>query len=736
MMAQHRVMAAIAHPVSTVVQRYFEVSLFLVLTVGFLTLASTGRLDIPSLVVAGLALGVKALRYRRHPEPELSPTMVNRLTWFYFLFYALDYLLLSRAFLDATVHLVLFLAVVKLFSARTNRDYLWLALIAFLEMLAAAILTVDTTFLFFFFVFLLLGISTFVSFEIKRGAESARMAPLPAHTPLARRLHRSLLVTSAAVSVGILLLAAIIFFILPRFSTGFFSAYAFQPELLTGFSNDVTLGQIGEIKRNRAVIMRIQVEGNDPRAAEGLKWRGIALAQFDGKRWYNELHPPAVLRLPRATRFYLPMPQYPRRPAGRRLDYRVLLEPVSTDALFLAATPAWVEGRFQSLGVDANDSIVNPQHNYTKVSYAAGSVLTRPPASLLRQTPAEYPAEVRDRYLQLPALDSRIQELAASLTAPLTTSYDKAAAIELHLRTKYGYTLDLPPVLPDDPIASFLFETQRGHCEYFAAAMAVLARSAGIPVRIVNGFLTGDYNDVGEDYIVRASDAHTWVEVFFPDLGWVEFDPTPPSAEYRARTFWTRLGDYLDAFDLWWSEWVINYDFSHRIQLAGNLKRRTRSWTLQAHLYLRQLRRNITRELQQAETSILTSRYLPPALFLVLLALLVFFRGRQLRDWLTLNWQLRRRGRAGLVGREATLSYRRFLKLLARKGFHKRPGETPLEFSAILSTQPLGPVVAEFTSLYQEARYGDRPADTARLLGLIQSLEQWKPTAADRDPAA
>ncbi len=726
-------MAATARPSPSVVQRYFEVSLFLLLTVGFLTLASTGRLDIPSLVVAGLALAVKALRYRRHPEPELSPLIVNRLTWFYFLFYALDYFLLSGTFLDATVHLVLFLAVVKLFSARTNRDYLWLALIAFLEMLAAAILTVDTTFLFFFFLFLLLGISTFVSFEIKRGAESARTAPLPAHTPLARRLHRSLFVTSAVVSVGILVLAAIIFFILPRFSTGFFSAYAFQPELITGFSNDVTLGQIGEIKRNRAVIMRIQVAGNDPQAAQDIKWRGIALAQFDGKRWYNELHPPAVLRLPRATRFYLPIAQYPRRPVGRRLDYRVLLEPVSTDALFLAAVPAWVEGRFQSLGVDANDSVVNPQHNYTKVSYAAGSVVTRPSASLLRQTRADYPKEISERYLQLPPLDPRIRELAASLTAPLATAYDKAAALELHLRTQYGYTLDLPPVLPDDPIASFLFETRRGHCEYFAAAMAVLARSVGIPARIVNGFLTGDYNDVGEDYIVRASDAHTWVEVFFPEVGWVEFDPTPPSAEYRARTFWTRLGDYADAFDLWWSEWVINYDFSHQIQLARNLERRTRSWTLQAHLYLRQLRRNITRELQQAETSILTSPSLLPALLVVLLALIGFFRGRQLRDWLALNWQLRRRRSAGLVGREATLSYRRFLKLLARKGFHKRPGQTPLEFSASLSTQPLGPVVAEFTRLYQEARYGEHPADTARLLGLIRSLQQWKPSAAARD---
>ncbi|MFQ5927089.1 MAG: DUF3488 and DUF4129 domain-containing transglutaminase family protein [Terriglobia bacterium] len=720
-------MTATFRPAATVVHRYFEVSLFLLLTVGFLTLASTARLDIFSLLFAGTALVFKALRYRRHHEPELSPHAVTRLTWFYFGFYLIDYLFLSRAFLAATVHLILFLAVVKLFSARTNRDYLWLSLIAFLEILAAAILTVDTTFLAFFFVFLLLSISTFVSFEIKRGAETARAAPLVAGTPLARRLHRSLFLTSALVSAGILLLATLIFFILPRFTTGFFSAYAFTPELISGFSNNVTLGDIGKIKRNRAVIMRVRVEGSDPQAAEGIKWRGIALTQFDGKRWYKEMEPTLLLRPTGRSRFDLPPRAYPRRPSPRTLHYRVLLEPVSTDALFVAAVPVWLQGRFRLLGLDTTDSLVNPQHRYTKISYAATSAVGWPSAELLRSIPPDYPPNLRERYLQLPPLDPRVPQLAESVADRFESIYDKAAALEAYLRTQFGYTLDLPPVLPDDPVASFLFDTRRGHCEYFAASMTVMARSLGIPARLVNGFLTGDYNDVGENYIVRASDAHTWVEIFFPGVGWVEFDPTPPSSDYRARTFWTRLGNYFDAFDLWWSEWVINYDFSHQLQLARNLERRTRWWSLKAHLYFRQLRRNITRSLEQTETRILTSPSLLPALLILLLLLAGLFRGRLLGEWLHVAWMLRRRGPASLSGREATLLYQRALKSLARKGFRKAPAQTPREFATALATQPLGPPVEEFTGLYNEARFGQRPAATPRLLDLLQCIEAWKP---------
>src|SRR6202040_328115 len=145
----------------------------------------------------------------------------------------------------------------------------------------------------------------------------------------------------------------------------------------------------------------------------------------------------------------------------------------------------------------------------------------------LRAAGTDYPEDIKQMYLQLPALDPRIAPLAEQMTAQKTTAYDKAAAMELYLRSKYGYTLDLKGKPGDDPLAHFLFETRAGHCEYFASSMTVMLRTLGIPAREVNGFLPGEYNDLGGDYIVRASDAHSWVEVYFPGNEWQVFDPTP-----------------------------------------------------------------------------------------------------------------------------------------------------------------------------------------------------------------
>jgi len=103
----------------------------------------------------------------------------------------------------------------------------------------------------------------------------------------------------------------------------------------------------------------------------------------------------------------------------------------------------------------------------------------------------------------------RVKALAEQITAKASTSAEKAAAIENYLRAHYGYTLQLPKTTPRDPIANFLFERYRGHCEYFASSMAVMLRSIGIPSRVVNGFSGGEFNDITSEYVVRASDAHS-----------------------------------------------------------------------------------------------------------------------------------------------------------------------------------------------------------------------------------
>ena len=279
-------------------QRYFEVSLFLLVATGLLSMVSTGKLDIFSTVVTSAALIYKAMRTWRARGPEISSRVATGLVLAYFLFFPFDIWVISRnlaegapnpalyAALLAAVHLLLFAALVRLFSARTNRDYAFLAVLAVAAMLASAILTVETGFLVALAIFLVLAVSTFVALEIRRSSTGAVAPPFDSGSAMALQLNRALGITSVLVAISALLIGGVIFFLIPRFTTGYLSALNLQPTLMTGFSDNVELGEIGKIKQNTAVVMRVHVEG-DPARAQDIHWRGIVLTNFDGERWFT-----------------------------------------------------------------------------------------------------------------------------------------------------------------------------------------------------------------------------------------------------------------------------------------------------------------------------------------------------------------------------------------------------------------------------------------------------------------
>ncbi len=142
-------------------------------------------------------------------------------------------------------------------------------------------------------------------------------------------------------------------------------------------------------------------------------------------------------------------------------------------------------------------------------------------------TDTTYPEWVTERYLQLPtAVPTRVLDLAQQLTVDLPTTYDQALAIEEFLRT-YPYTLEVPAPPPDREVADFfLFDLQRGYCDYYATTMVVLARAAGLPARVVMGYSGGAFEPVSAQYAVYETDSHAWAEVYFPGYGWIEFEPT------------------------------------------------------------------------------------------------------------------------------------------------------------------------------------------------------------------
>ncbi len=723
---------------------------------GILSLEWTGKLDPITMVLAPAALLFKGVRYWLGRGPELSSRAATWLVVAYLPFYPLDLLVFSRdyvagapnaglyAALQASIHLMLYVMVVRLYSASKTRDQLFLTMMATAALLGAAIFTVDTGFVAFLLAFLVLGVSTFMAIEMRHSAEGAVAPPLESGTPAAAKLSRALALTALAVTIGAALAGSVIFLILPRFPAGFLGGLNFSPTLISGFSDNVELGRIGEIKLNATVVMRTKMSVS----AEGapfMRWRGIVLTTFDGHRWYTGPQDPDKIFMD-AGGWYQVGPAMPAADPQqfRPVHYSVLLEPVATDALFVLPHPVSLHGSFLPdsdqrprdaklayLLRDATDSLLNPYNNFNKTYYEGESLLPSLSPGTLRTAGRDYPREILDTYLQVPRLDDRIPKLAREITRKATTPYDQAAAIEIYLRTRFGYTLQQPDPAPADPLAHFLFRRQAGHCEYFATAMTVLARTLGVPARYVNGFLPGEYNDVGDSYIVRGSDAHSWVEVYFPGYGWIPFDPTP-SAGQKPRFFLGRLAFYWDWLELNWNEWVINYNAYQQVHLAAIAMRNTRLWGNRVRAYFEEKYRGAVERLKflhfTARRTVLRrpAALLGIGLFLAL-TMLVLLRGQALLEFffeLSLRSGIGRGSGTSTSHRVATIYYSRLLRLLERRGLRKAEAQTALEFAAGVPQGELAAQVTRLTELYQAARFGVAPADIGemvRQLGAIRA---------------
>jgi transglutaminase-like putative cysteine protease len=162
------------------------------------------------------------------------------------------------------------------------------------------------------------------------------------------------------------------------------------------------------------------------------------------------------------------------------------------------------------------------------IAYHAETYIPSPTLNDLRSASSEYPEEIFNRYLVLPRdVPDRVITLAFKITEGIENPYDKAKAIETYLRKNYPYDLEVPAPPPDQDVADyFLFDLKKGYCDYYATAMVVMARAIGLPARFVSGYSPGSYDAPNARYVIRELNAHSWAEVYFPEIGWVEFEPT------------------------------------------------------------------------------------------------------------------------------------------------------------------------------------------------------------------
>jgi hypothetical protein len=695
------------------VERFFQLSLLGLVTCGYLAVAGSGYLDAPTIVLTAAGLILRGCLVTGLLRFEISDRYVTAATLAYIGFYPVDYLFVSRGFLEATVHLVFFLAVMKILTARTARDYLYTATIAFLELMAAAILSVSLNFFIFLALFLLFAIAAFTSSEIRH---CVVVRPKIARSGL-RRFNARLAGLAAFITLGILSLTAGLFFLLPRTADAALRRFVSQRYYLPGFSNQVLLGQIGEIKTQSRAVMHVRLY-NNPAPRLNLKWRGAALSNFDGKKWFNPSSSGDLLRAHRDRVFLADDWQRRRVTGGRRILYRVDLNAIDTDALFFAGIP-------EVLNLSPSVVIRTPTD-----SYRLGFVPSEPfryevssfvedPLSTASVATQPVPIRVRQEYLQLPVLDPRVPALAASLVAGISSDFERVRALEKHLREDYGYTLELPAREPADPLADFLFARKKGHCEYFASAMAVMLRTTGIPSRLVTGFQSGTWNPVSEQYLIRALDAHSWVEAYLPGRGWTTWDPTPPDPGVRLGSLWMKLLLYVDAADTFWQEWVLSYDLGRQVTLAERLQQSTRRFGVRWLDHLIE-----TTQHWKDRVHSWSGRYGRPVLLAGAIAALLAFLAPRGWRWLRMHHRVRRlrRGQASVT--DATLLYDRMLDLLRRRGYHKPSWLTPCEFADSLPPSPAGVLVHQFTSAYNALRFGGRLQSAPRMTVLLEELER------------
>lgn len=362
-------------------------------------------------------------------------------------------------------------------------------------------------------------------------------------------------------------LAALCFVLIPRMSGALWSVPGGQAQ--TGLSDEMSPGSISDLSVSDDIAFRVRFEGAAPPMAQRY-WRGPVLHDFDGYTWRRQ-----------QGQFALREEAQPLSPP---LRYRVMLEPTGRTYLFGIDTIASIDGPRNFRGFDGQVSANRPVTAaiaYDGVSYVhvrySGSL-----SKLGRRLDTRLPA---GRNLRSVALAAQLRARAGSdqQYSRLVLDYFRAAGFE--------YTLT-PPLLDTNSVDDLIFNTRRGFCGHFASAYVTLMRAAGVPARVVTGYLGGTWNPVGGYYAVRQSQAHAWAEIWLDGEGWVRIDPTAVVAPERLRdgsgeflsqrsgamdtllgdARWLRnLRDSWDAASNWWQERVVNFNRDAQLDLLRRL---------------------------------------------------------------------------------------------------------------------------------------------------------------------
>jgi transglutaminase-like putative cysteine protease len=464
--------------------------------------------------------------------------------------------------------------------------------------------------------------------------------------------------------------------VLPRRPLGIRPIVRGEAIALSGFSDRIGLGDIAEIKENPDIVMR--VKSNLP-----LLWRGKAFDFYTGKGWIVYSNP-TVSHQKEGNLISLPTFN----PSGKIARQEYYINHYNQRIIFAAYKPESIDFPFRYIREDDLETLYSPLNLTYNLNYIVMSRVPDVSPVSLRGAGKDYPEAIRARYLQLPEISGRVKDLIGDIAGRYDNAYDKANAIMNYLRANYGYTLNPKGSRAEESVEDFLFNLKEGHCGYYATSMAVGLRLVGVPCRIINGFGTGEYNRVGDYYIVRQKDAHSWVEAHFPGYGWVTFDPTPPDTSGLGldRGFWARTSFYLDAMEMKWQQYVVAFSYTEQMGIYKGIK--------MAYLTLKEQIKN------------LPFKWLLIGLIMSIIFTAAILLLSPLNPTFSHKWRRRKdEGRGKGEG-----FYARLLKILERKGFHKLESITPYEFacSIINCDNIVRDSIMDLTDIFYQVRFGSK----------------------------
>ncbi|MEM9539775.1 MAG: DUF3488 and DUF4129 domain-containing transglutaminase family protein [Cyanobacteria bacterium P01_E01_bin.42] len=466
-----------------------------------------------------------------------------------------------------------------------------------------------------------------------------------------------------------------------------------------GFQSQIDQSQSAPGLSTPKVVMRVRSQ------APGF-WRVLAFDRYTGKGWeISRDEQLLTVNRPRWTyRFHIAAPYDPSKTRSVIQTYTVVADlPNLVPAL---SRPSALYFPTPEIALDLEDSIRSPIILSEDLTYTVISDVVIRDRTRLGQASTDYPDTIQKYYLEIPDeirenLRQQAETLLARANQPITNPYETALFLAQALKQNYEIRPDFQLQVGRDLAETFLFEYQGGYPDHFATVLTLMLRSLGIPARLSAGFGTGQFNPFTGFYLVRNTDAHSLTEVYFPDFGWLAFDPlpgheiVPPSVEDNdtfgvLRQFWNWVAGWLPSP----VTGFLTYIFTKSLEAIAWVA--SRVW-----LFI-------------SGSAIGFFSGLIGAIALAFSTWLVALR---LRSWL--RW----RNLAKLPPMERL--YRQMLGMLAAKGYPKHPAQTPLEYADSAREQlrsETADIVAEITRAYSQWRYGERSSDLRHLRQQLQQL--------------